>query len=266
MLKTSSGTTYELSGPDQAPVFTLIHGLGVKRELWHDHVEVLSRRYRVLIYDLYGHGQSSRSPDTLSLAVFSQQLRELLDELDIEHSVIAGFSLGGMINRRFAMDYPSRVSALIVLNSPHEREPDEQKLVEERVSRTVQGGPEATIETSLERWFTEDFRASRADVVSEIRTWVLANDPVIYTQCRQVLARGVLELVHPEPPITAPTLVITCENDSGSTPNMARAIAADIPGAQTVIVPQLQHLGLTEKPVLFLEPILRFLDTIPGLG
>ena len=266
MKRSRNGTAYELSGRKDLPIVTLIHGLGVKRELWHDHVEVLSRRYRVLIYDLYGHGQSTRPPDTLSLAVFSQQLRELLDELDIEHSVIAGFSLGGMINRRFAMDYPSRVSALIVLNSPHERKPDEQKLVEQRVSQTAQGGPAATIETSLERWFTEEFRSSRVDVVSEIRAWVLANDPVIYTQCRQVLARGVLELVHPESPITAPTLVMTCENDSGSTPEMARAIAAGIPGAQTVIVPQLQHLGLTEKPVLFLEPMLRFLDTIPGLS
>lgn len=83
-----------------------------------------------------------------------------------------------------------------------------------------------------------------------------------YARHRQVLAAGVLELVRPRPPIMAPTLVMTCENDSGSTPAMTNAIAAEIPGAETVIVPGLQHLGLLETPRPFLDPTLRFLDRV----
>jgi len=90
------------------------------------------------------------------------------------------------------------------------------------------------------------------------------NDTQSYPQSCMVLAAGVTELIRPDPPITSPTLVMTCENDSGSTPAMSHAIAAEIPGAETVIAPRLQHMGLVEEPVLFTEALLRFLDRAMG--
>jgi pimeloyl-ACP methyl ester carboxylesterase len=75
-----------------------------------------------------------------------------------------------------------------------------------------------------------------------------------------VLAAGVTELIRPAIPVNKPTLVMTCEHDSGSTPAMSHAIASEIPGAQTIIVPTLQHLGLIEQPSLFTGPIRSFLD------
>ena len=264
MFESANGTAYQLTGPDDAPVVVLIHGLGLNRHTWREHEPAMSEQYRVLNYDLFGHGESASPPKTPSLALFATQLRELLDELDITRCALVGFSLGGMINRRFAMDYPQRVSALVILNSPHERSPEAQKLVEERAVQSAQGGAAATIESTLERWFTAEFRAARPDVIDEIRAWVLSNDPVIYAQCRQVLAKGVIELIRPKPSIAAPTLVMTCENDSGSTPAMSHGIAAEISGAQTLIVPGLQHMGLVEKPSLFVEPVIQFLRMALG--
>ncbi|MEM9736569.1 MAG: alpha/beta hydrolase, partial [Pseudomonadota bacterium] len=55
-----------------------------------------------------------------------------------------------------------------------------------------------------------------------------------------------------------PTLVMTAEHDTGSTPAMARAIAAEIEGAETVIIPGLQHMGLVERPDLFALPVVEF--------
>ncbi len=237
----------------------LVHGLGLTRATWDDFVPALAQSYRVLSYDLCGHGESALPQETPSLTVLSDQLLALLNELGIAQAAIVGFSLGGMINRRFAMDHPARVSALVILNSPHEREPEAQALVEERAAQTDAGGPAANIDSTLERWFTPEFRKNSADVVTRIRTWVMANDPDNYTQHRQVLAHGVIELIRPMPPITAPTLVMTCEHDSGSTPSMSVAIASEIVGAETVIVPGLQHLGLIERPDLFIQPILGFL-------
>ena len=262
--RSPDGTAYELSGPDAAPVLVLVHGLGANRQMWQWHLAALSARYRVLTYDLCGHGESAPPPAVPSLSVFSAQLRALLDHLAVARAAVAGFSLGGMINRRFAMDHPGRASALAILNSPHERSPAAQKLVEERAAETGEGGPGATLQTSLERWFTPAFRAARPEVIALFSDWILANDPLIYTQCRQVLAGGVTELIRPEPPLGQPALVMTCENDSGSTPAMSRGIAADIAGAQTIIVPRLQHLGLVEEPDLFTEPLLAFLDGTLG--
>jgi pimeloyl-ACP methyl ester carboxylesterase len=79
-----------------------------------------------------------------------------------------------------------------------------------------------------------------------------------------VLAAGVTELIRPVPPITHPTLVMTCENDTGSTPAMSHAIASEIAGAETIIVPGLQHLGLLERPELFTGPTKDFLARHAG--
>ena len=259
-VRSPEGTVYELSGPAGAPLVVLIHGLGLNRGVWRWHLPALAARYRVLSYDLFGHGESAPPPERPSLALFSAQLRGLLDHLAVDRGALVGFSLGGMINRRFALDHPSRVRALAILNSPHERGPEAQRLVEERAAQTAEGGPGATLDATIERWFTATYRAAQPEVIALVRQWVLANDPVSYALCRQVLAHGVLELIRPEPPITLPCLVMTAEHDSGSTPAMSHAIAAEIAGARSIIVPGLRHMALVEAPSDFTGPLLSFLD------
>ncbi len=263
MARSAQGTAYDLTGPVGAPAVVLIHGLGLTRaSTWGPIAPVLARRFRVLSYDLPGHGESALPEDGVSLSTLGAQLLALMDELGIDRAALVGFSLGGMINRRVAMDAPERVSALAILNSPHERGEAQQKLVEERARATGAGGPAATIEATLERWFTEDFRRDHKEVVDEIRAIVLANDHGNYAAHRQVLAEGVRELIRPDPPIAQPALVMTCEHDSGSTPAMSWAIAKEMSEADVVIVPQLQHLGLIERPELFAEPVEAFLARV----
>lgn len=262
--RTPAGTAHELAGPADQPAVVLIHGVGLHRGIWQWHAPALAEHYRVLSYDLPGHGESAPPAATPSLAAFSEQLRELLDHVGIDHAALVGFSLGGMINRHFALAHPDRVDALAVLNAPHERSPEEQARVEERAAQVAAGGSDATIEDALKRWFTEAFRAGNPDFLERVRAWRAMADPASYAASVQVLAAGVPELVRPDPPITRPTLVITGEHDTGSTPAMARAIAAEIEDARTLIVPGLQHLGLLERPEQFTAPILEFLDTTIG--
>ena len=254
------GTAHDLTGPAGAPVAVLIHGLGLTRgSTWGRIAPELARDFRVLTYDLPGHGESALPDDAVSLTALSGHLIALMDELGIERAALVGFSLGGMINRRCAMDHPGRVSALAILNSPHERGEEQQRLVEARARDTAAGGPAANLDETLARWFTEGFRRDHKEIVDDIRAVVLANDPANYAAHRQVLAEGVKELIRPRPPISAPTLVMTCENDSGSTPAMAWGIAGEMPGADVVIVPELQHLGLIERPELFAKQVGEFL-------
>jgi len=242
MATSSNGTAYSLTGPRDAPVVVLLHGLGLTREsTWAPVARLLGARYRVLSYDLAGHGDSALPEAAVTLT-------------------LVGFSLGGMINRRVALDHPDRVWALAILNSPHRRGAAQQELVEARARDTAGGGPGATLEATLERWFTPEYRRINKVLVDEVRAVVLANDHDSYARHRQVLAHGVKELIRPDPPITQPTLVITCENDSGSTPEMSHAIGREIAGAEVVILPGLRHLGLVERPGLFAERIEEFLD------
>jgi pimeloyl-ACP methyl ester carboxylesterase len=259
-MQSPDGTDYDILGPTGAPVIALIHGLGLTRATWSGHLDALTQSYRVLNYDLAGHGKSAVPDNEITLSTFSEQLVGLMDQLAIASVAAVGFSLGGMINRRIAMDHPERVWALGILNSPHERGTEGQALVEQRARDTSAGGAEATIDATLARWFTEDFRNSAPDAVAKIRAGVLANDPVTYAKCRWVLANGVVELIRPDPPISTPSLVMTCEHDTGSTPAMSHVIASEIAGSETIIVPGLQHMGLVEQPDLFTAPVLDFLD------
>lgn len=255
-----AGTAYDLSGPKDAPVVALIHGLGLTRQSnFATIAPVLTERFQVLSYDICGHGETALPGATPSLTLLSEQLIALMDELQIERAAVVGFSLGGMINRRMAMDHPARVSALCLLGSPHERGDEAQKLAETQARDAGAGGPGATVDAALKRWLTPEFHRSQAAIVAQLRAVVMANHPENYAAHRRVLAEGVVELIRPEPPIVMPALIMTCALDSGSTPAMSRAIASEISGSEAIIVPDLQHLGLIENPKAFTGPMMDFL-------
>jgi pimeloyl-ACP methyl ester carboxylesterase len=117
-------------------------------------------------------------------------------------------------------------------------------------------GPHATVAAALDRWFTP---AAPAGLRDTVRGWVLANDPAVYPQIYAILAEGVEELVDPRPPVACPALVLTADQDSGNTPDMARAIAAGIAGADLVILPGLRHMALAEDPAAVNVPLTAFL-------
>ena len=238
----------------------LIHGLGLNRRItWDGMLGALGSEFQVLNYDLLGHGESAVPEGKVDLTRLSEQLITLIDHLDIPQASLMGFSLGGMINRRVAMDHPDRARGLVILNSPHERAPELQAQVERHAEQSDSGGPAATLDAALDRWLTPEFRRENKVIVDGIRAILLANDAENYAKHRHVLAAGVTELIRPDPPLEHPMLVMTCANDSGSTPAMSHAIAAETKGAQTIILPDLKHMGLVERPDLFLPPCLSFL-------
>ncbi len=260
--RTPDGTAYTVHGDKLDPCIVLIHGLGLTQATWQDHVSALVASHFVVTYDLYGHGDSVAPPQTASLALFAKQLDGLMSLLGIRSAHIVGFSLGGMINRRFALDFPQKVLSLGIFNSPHERSPELQKSVELSAANSDTGGPAAVIDAAIERWFTPSFIKKQPDYINRVKATVLANDADSYAQSRVVLANGVTELIKPTPPLEIATLIITCENDTGSTPAMSHAIASEIAGAETVIIPDLKHMGLVESPSLFTAALLLFLQKL----
>ena len=258
------GTMFERHGPSGAPVVVLIHGLGLNRACWQWMVPDLAERFQVITYDLYGHGQTVRPPEIPSLSLFSRQLADLLDHCGTGHAAIVGFSLGGMIARRFAQDHPNRVTALGILHSPHTRTPDAQAAILKRVEQAREQGSAATVEAALERWFTDASRIENPTMMHRVRGWVLANETAVYHTIYRVLADGVAEIVRPDPPISAPTLVITGDEDFGNGPEMTRAIAAEIEGAETLILQGLRHMALAENPQAVNAPLRVFLERVYG--
>ncbi len=258
------GTRYEWVGPEDGPPLVLIHGLGMNRAMWQWTVPALGEKYRVLTYDNLGHGETPPATGAPDLAMLAEQLRGVLDASGVDSAAVVGFSLGGMIARRFAMDHPARVRALAILHSAHERTPEAQAAVEARVELVRRKGPQATVDDALDRWFTERFRAANPRMIDLVRGWILANDRDTYAPVYRILADGVAELVAPSPPIAVPALVLTGDEDFGNGPEMSHAIAAEIPGARTVILKGLRHMALAEDPALVNAALVEFLDEALG--
>jgi len=240
------GTIVEESGSGASVV--LIHGLGMNRQMWQWQVPALEERYRVVRYDLLGHGESKPPSDPVSLKALSDQLAEVMDALGIECAALVGFSLGGMIVRRFTMDHPGRALALGILHSAHDRTQAERDAILVRVEQAARDGPAATVGAALERWFTTYFADKHPDVLDLVRKWVMANDQAIYPGIYRVLAEGDAEIAGCLSAIDCPTLVMTGEEDYGNSPDMTKRMAAGIAGAEAVILPKLRHMALAEDP------------------
>ncbi len=261
MNETAKRTSYHWHGSN-GPVVVLIHGLGLNQAMWQQQVSALGKDYKVLTYDLCGHGETPNWAANPDLKLFSTQLRVLLDELGVDTCAVFGFSIGGMICRRFAMDHPERLSALGILSSAHKRSKIAQEAIVARVEQAKQSGPSATIEAALTRWFGEAFRIANPETLDLVRQWVMANDAADYPGYYNVLATGVEELVAPVPAISCPALVMTGEEDYGNSPEMSRAIAGEIPRSELVILKGLRHMAMMEDPAIFNEKLLSFLKRV----
>ena len=263
--RTPTGTAYDVTGTG-GPCVVLVHGLGLNLQSWRWQVPELAKTYCVITFDLYGHGNSAKAPSPPSLSLFSGQILELLDLLGISTAAVAGFSLGGMIARRFAMDHQDRLWALAILHSAHARDAAAHDAIRARVHQARKDGPGATVEAALQRWFTDEFRAANPETMDLVRTWIMANDKEAYAPNYQVLVDGVTELVAPRKPITTPTLVMTADEDYGNSPEMSRAIAAEIPGSSLVILRKLRHMALAESPEEFNQHLTAFLASAKPPG
>jgi len=108
-------TYYEIHG-EGAPL-VLIPGMGMCNRLWNLQIEPFSRHFKVITYDVRGHGESGGSDEKYSIKLFAGDLKALLAELHVTKAHICGLSMGGLIAQQFAIDYPDMVDKLIIVGS-----------------------------------------------------------------------------------------------------------------------------------------------------
>ena len=258
---TKTGTSYAISGVRSTTVVVFIHGLGLNKNMWQYQISEFEKEYCVLSYDLLGHGQSVVAKEEPSLRVFSNQLKLLLNELGISKVIVIGFSLGGMIARHFAQRYHSMLISLVILNSPHKRTAIAQDAVLKRYHQVSKNGPLSTVDDAIKRWFTVGFEKNNKIEIDLVRSWVLSNEPEIYSKNYWVLVEGVKEVIDRHGSIRCPTLVVTASEDFGNGPEMARSIADEIPGSELLVLKGLRHMALFEQPQIMNRHLGEFLKT-----
>ncbi|MCQ3002212.1 alpha/beta hydrolase [Pseudomonas syringae] len=255
--RTPAGTSYLATGEGHPVV--LIHGVGLNKEMWGGQVVGLMPHYRVIAYDMLGHGASPRPAADTGLLGYAEQLHELLEHLGLPQATVIGFSMGGLVARAFALHFPQQLSGMVVLNSVFNRSAEQRAGVIARTAQAAEHGPDANAAEALSRWFSREYQAANPAQIAAIRTILAENDPQGYLTTYTLFATQDMYRADDLGNITAPTLIATGELDPGSTPEMARQLASRIPGAEVAILAEQRHMMPVESPRLVNQVLLEFL-------
>ena len=232
------------------PAVLLSHGYGYSSSMWAEQVAAFKDRYRIIVWDMRGHGQSDYpdDPSQYSMPHIVADIAALLDECGLEKAVIGGLSLGGYSTLAFHMAHPDRCAALLLCDTGPGFKKDEGRLAwNERANKRAEQ-------------LTSKGLAALGD-----------GEPVVRAQHRDasglaLAARGMLaqentDVIYSLPHIDKPTLVIVGADD---TPFLGAAdyMAAKIPGCRKAVVPKAGHCANIDNPAAFNAAMGDFLDAL----
>jgi 3-oxoadipate enol-lactonase len=254
-------TNYEIHGKEGAPWLTFSHSLACTLRMWEPQVAEFQDRFRILLYDTRGHGASEAPKGPYTLDMLAEDLKQLLEHLDIEKTHYVGLSMGGMIGQTLVLKEPDVFDRVVLADTGHAQTPETRKQWEERVKTAETKGMQPLVQGTLERWFTEPFRNSQPEVVKRIAELIQGTPVPGYVGCCQAIAD--LNTTARLKDIERPVLAITGEQDAAAPGT--RYIGENVPGAKTVVIPQAAHIANLEQPAAFNRALREFLSS-PASG
>jgi 3-oxoadipate enol-lactonase len=259
------GVALAVTAAGSGPALLLVHGFGGAKEDFADHIHALAERHRVVTFDHRGHGESDGPPelDAYSLDRMAADVVGVADALGIDSFRLLGHSMGGMVARRVELAHPGRIDALVLMDtSPGPVPGVDPELVEEAATVAVEEGKDvlkplldaaATLETPAyqrllaERPGYQEFEDRKWSTLSIVMWAAMARDMARQPDQLPLLAN-----------VRCPTLVIVGEEDKPFV-EASRRMAATIPDAQLVVVPDAGHSPQFENPRAWLEAVEGFL-------
>ena len=245
---------YEDTG--SGPPLLLIHGLGSSTRDWEKQVPFFSKRFRVLTFDVRGHGRSDKPPGPYSVPLFAADTAELLAALNLGPAHVVGISMGAMIAFQLAVSAPQLVRSLVIVNSGPElvvRTLGERLQILQRQLIVRALGMRKMGEVLSRRLFP---RPEHADLRAEfVERWA-GNDPRAYRDAMQALLGW--SVVDRLGDIRCATLVIAADGDY--TPlALKEACVASMPDAELALIRDARHAVPVERPEQFNEVLSAFL-------
>lgn len=240
---------YEVHG--SGPAILLTHGYSATARMWDGQIAALSRDHTLILWDMRGHGESDYPADP---AHYSEEetvadMAAILDAVGAKQAVIGGLSLGGYMSLAFHRAHRERVKALLIIDTGPGFRNDEARqdwngTAMKTAARFGSEGLALLQRASAER-STAKHRSAEGLVLA----------------ARGMLTQRDARVIESLPDIKVPTIVVVGANDSPFL-KAADYMAAKIPGASKVVIPNAGHAANLDQPELFNSEIGRFLEDI----
>ena len=249
--------------PNGVPV-VLVHGMTLDHQMWRPQIEALSPTYRVIAYDVRGHGRSEAGDGQFTYRRLAMDLGVLLDNLGLRSVVLCGFSMGGMIAFRALELFPERFRALVFCDTSAHADVDPARRWREQMIETIgREGMAAYVKPFIEKCFCARSFQTRRDEIEATRRVVLAQSPagargVLLAQMGRVDSQSLLAQIR------VPTLIMAGEEDAFTPPDLSREMHSQTPGSELFVVPGAGHMSPVENPEAVNRRLLRFLARLPS--
>jgi len=233
--KDSKDTFYVLNKKQNTPI-VLIHGVGLNHKIWEPQINSFNNT--VLAYDILGHGNTPLSKPNISFDDFSLQLLNLIDELKLKKIHLIGFSIGSLIARNFASNNSNRLESLTLICSVFQRNKEQQQIVNDRFELSKKS--RSLSKQALKRWFTDDYINKNPNIYKKICSMLEENNIENFLKIYQLFVEHRDNEKFEN--IKTKTLIMTGENDIGSTPEMSKNLSKKITNSKVKIVSNGKHL------------------------
>ena len=232
-----SGTFYLLNKKDQKVPLVFVHGVGLTHEIWKPQIDYF-KDYTTLSYDILGHGKTPLKKTNISFDDFSEQLINLINELNFQKIHLVGFSIGSLVARNFATKHNDRLQSLILLGSTYKRSEEQQKIVTDRFNLAKKN--HTLSKQALKRWFTDKYLEKNPNIYEKISSILEGNNKENFLKVYELF------ILHKNDEnfknIKVNTLIMTGENDIGSTAEMSKNLSNVIENSQLKVIKNGKHL------------------------
>jgi 3-oxoadipate enol-lactonase / 4-carboxymuconolactone decarboxylase len=254
---------YDLSGSDDRPVVMFANSLGTNFHVWGPQAAALAGRFRILRYDMRGHGLTDCPPAAAggyTIDMLADDVIGLLDALGIERVHFCGLSIGGMVAQRLAAKAPERVASLVLCDTANRI--GTAAMWDERIAAIRSGGLAGIAEGVLARWFTPEFLAKRPSEARGAASMLVRTPVDGYVDCCRAIRDA--DLRDDDRRISCPTLVVVGDQDASTPPSSARELVEAIAGARLAVIEGAGHIPTLEQPARLNAALAEFLAALSG--
>ena len=251
----SYGSYFEFSEIENSTPTIFIHGVGLDNTMWYPQKEYFQNK-SVIFYDLLNHGKSISGYRDLSFAIYSKQLLNIINGLKLEKINIVGFSIGALIAQHFTEQYYDKINKLVLIGSVYKRSNKQIEIVQNRYRDAV-NGKSITID-SIKRWFSEKYLNDNPQVYDFFYNLLEKKNNEDFLPAYKIFVNSDNYHINYRN-FKMPTLVMTGENEVGSTPLMSEGISKEIQNSNLYLIKNAKHGATIEQSKVVNEKLNQFL-------